>query len=135
MGGSRTAKKRPSHLGYHRGWNSGDASGLAVGTGRAEGWGSRLEVMMSDFVLVPRPAGPGVTEYALASFLARYPRPSGRPEPVNGHDVLRSAVRGDGTQEGGFPDSTRTFEQDDGIVDHPLESCAQHSSLDDPVER
>jgi len=28
--------------------------------------------MMSDFVLVPRPSGPGVTEYALASFLARY---------------------------------------------------------------
>jgi len=27
---------------------------------------------MPDFVLVPRPTGPGVTEYALASFLARY---------------------------------------------------------------
>ena len=38
----------------------------------ADGWGARLEVMMSDFVLVPRPTGPGVTDYALASFLARY---------------------------------------------------------------
>jgi integrase/recombinase XerD len=27
---------------------------------------------MSDFVLVPRPSGPSVTDYALASFLARY---------------------------------------------------------------
>lgn len=27
---------------------------------------------MSDFVLVPRPSGPSVTEYALASLLTRY---------------------------------------------------------------
>ncbi len=33
---------------------------------------ARLEVLMSDFVLVSRSTGPTVTDYALASFLARY---------------------------------------------------------------
>ena len=33
---------------------------------------ARLEVLMSDFVLVSRSTGPSVTDYAVASFLARY---------------------------------------------------------------
>jgi hypothetical protein len=47
----------------------------------------------------------------------------------------RPAAGGDGTQECGLPDSARTFEQNDGVVDHPLESFGKHSSLDDPVQR